>query len=366
MKKSHDQLEEFPKEQVRSAIHAGIVQAEEQRNSKTTKNSTHIHRINNWKRKLLYALCSVAIVIILVGSPYYSPALASSLSQIPIIGSVFGNSNLIGLKQAQKNDLTSEIGETQTINGISVTLDEILYNQNNITIGLIIESEKELGESYFGVGLDFMINGEIPDGSSGGYKEDILSATSRTAIQTITVTEDMPNAFELGLILDGCNGEKWYFSTPIKKITNINKIPIQHSQKVDGIDLTVTELSLSETGVSITYKSSEEGTDFELSRAGDIEFLMVDQDGNEITSHSGGVTGEKSKNRLVFKSNKQFNPIDLNVTELTITPYLALPTDGGGIEYDEDGKSKEMEFNGDTLGPVEFESFKVKIPQYVH
>ena len=53
---------------------------------------------------------------------------------------------------------------------------------------------------------------------------------------------------------------------------------------VDGISLTVTELSISETGVSISYESSEEGTDFELSRAGDIEFLMVDQDGNEIPS----------------------------------------------------------------------------------
>ena len=29
MKKSHDQLNEFPKEQVRSAIQAGIVQAED-------------------------------------------------------------------------------------------------------------------------------------------------------------------------------------------------------------------------------------------------------------------------------------------------------------------------------------------------
>ena len=115
--------------------------------------------------------------------------------------------------------------------------------------------------------------------------------------------------------------------------------------------------------LSISYEGSEKGTDFELSRAGDIEFLLVDQNGNEIMSHSGGVTGEKLKNRLVFKSNKQFDPIDSNVTELTITPYLALPTDGGGVEFDENGESRELEFKGNSLQPVEFESFKVKIPQ---
>lgn len=362
MEKSHNQLNDFPKEQVRSAIQKGIVQAEAQINNKMNA-SSHSHKNKNVKRKILYALCSVAAVFgILIGSSYFSPALASRLSQIPIIGSVFGDSNLIGLQQAQQKGLTSEIGETQTINGISVTLDEILYDQNNITIGYIIESQKELGESYFGAGMDFTINGDLPNGSSGGYREDIQSPTIRTAIQDITLTEDMPNAFELGLSLHGENGETWYFSTPIKQITDITKIPIQYSENVDGIDLTVTELSLSESGISISYESSEEGTDFELSRAGDIEFLMVDQDGNEIISHSGGVTGERLINSMVFTSNKKFDPIGSGVNELTITPYLALPTDGGGAEMDENGESRELKFKGDSLQSVEFESFIVKIP----
>lgn len=362
MEKSHEQLNDFPKEQVRSAIQQGIAQAKAQISNKM--NGTPSYPIKSRKRKiLLYAVGSIAAIFaILVGSSHYSPALAGSLSKIPIIGSVFGDSNLIGLQQAHKKGLTSIIGETQTINGISVTLDEILYDQNKITIGLKIESEKELGEGfYFGNSVDFTINGKYPSGGSGGYKEVIQSSTTRTAIQNIKVTDDMPNAFELGLTLHGKNGETWYFSNPIKQITAIRKIPISHSEKVDGIDLTVTELTLSETGVSISFQSSEEGTEFELSRASYIEFLMVDQDGNEITSHSGGVTGKKLKNRLVFKSDKQFDPIDSKVTELTITPYLELPTDGGGVEYNEDGKPMELEFKGGSLQPVEFQSFKVKI-----
>ena len=285
------------------------------------------------------------------------------MSQIPIIGSIFGNSDLIGLQQAQKHGLTKEIGETQTVNGISVTLNEILYDQNNITIGLFIESDKELGEFYFGAGMDYTINGDFPSGSTGSYGEDILSATTMTAIQEINVSEEMPEEFELGLILHGKDGETWYFSTPVERITDIKKIPVHHSQTVDGLTLTVTEVSLSETGVSVAYESSEEETDFELSRGGNIDFSVVDQDGNEISGHSGGARGEKLKDKIMFKSNKQFDPVDSTVTELTITPYVVIPTDGGGVEIDANGKETKLEFKGNLIRPVEFDSFKVKIQQ---
>ncbi|RDZ05059.1 DUF4179 domain-containing protein [Priestia megaterium] len=362
MKESHEQIENFPKEQVRSAIQAGIGQAEEQ--MKDNKVSyKHGYRMSNRKRKSLYTLSSVAVAFgLLVASSYQSPALASTLSQIPIIGSVFADSNSVGLKQAQKNGLTSQIGETQTVNGISVTLDEILYDQNGISLSYIIKSEKKLGEYYLGTGMDYTINGKS-SGGSGSYEEKVQSATTRTAIQEINISEDMPNSFELGLILHGKNGETWYFSNPIKKITDIKKIPIHHSQNVDGISLKVEDLSLSKTGMSISYESSEKGEDFELSRAGDIEFQVVDQDGKEITSHSGGASGQKIKDKLVFKSNKKFDPINSHVTELTVTPYLFLPSDGGGVEYDENGESKDIGFKGGSLKPVKFKSFKVKIAQ---
>ncbi|MCM3185948.1 DUF5643 domain-containing protein [Priestia megaterium] len=211
--------------------------------------------------------------------------------------------------------------------------------------------------------MDFTINGKSLDGSSGSYGEKVQSTTTRTAIQEINISEDMPNSFELGLILHGKHGETWYFSNPIKKITDIKKVPIHHSQNVDGITLNVKELSVSKTGISISYESSEKGEDFELSRAGDIEFQVVDQDGKEIPSHSRGAEGEWVKDKLVFKSNKKFDPITSHVTELTVTPYLFLLSDGGGVEYDENGDSKDIGFKGGSLKPVKFKSFKVKIAQ---
>lgn len=136
MKESHEHVENFPQEQVRSAIQAGISQAESQMSGNKVSYK-YSHKISNKKRKGLYALSSVAVAFgLLVASSYQSPALASTLSQIPLIGSVFADSNSVGLKQAQKNGLTSQVGETQTVNGISVTLDEILYDQSGISLSL--------------------------------------------------------------------------------------------------------------------------------------------------------------------------------------------------------------------------------------
>lgn len=360
MKKSHESSHEFPEEQVRSAIQLGIKQAEAEQKSQSKNKPI------KKKHAVIYTMASIAAAfIILIGFSYQSPALASSLSKIPIVGSVFGDSDLIGLQQAQEQGLTTQIGETKTINDISVTLDEVLYDHNNITIGLKIESEKELDDDYFGAGMDFTMDKKMPNGASGSYGEEIITSTSRTAIQTIAVTEDMPSKFDLGLLLQGANGEKWHFSTVVKKSDDIKQIPVQHKEAVDGIELDVKEVFYGESGVGVSFQSTENAklVDDELDRAGEIEFKMEDQDGNEIKDHSGGVKGERVKDRMVYTSNKQFDPIDSDVKELTITPYLDLPTDGGGVEINEDGEERELTFEKDSLQPVEFDSFKVKITQ---
>lgn len=121
-------LPEFPREEVRAAITNGIKQAEEQSNM----TQTPVQMKRKSKRKpLLYVASTAAAFSIMIGSAaYVSPTFASTLSQLPIVGSVFSNSGSLGLKQASEQGLTSTIGEKHTINGISVTIDEVLYDES--------------------------------------------------------------------------------------------------------------------------------------------------------------------------------------------------------------------------------------------
>jgi hypothetical protein len=355
MKKSFNTNEgrpEFPRNEVRSAISRGIQQAEDLLQEKPKR-----------KRKPFVYVGSAAVIAfgLLVGTSYISPALASTLSRLPIIGSVFSDSGLIGLKRASEQGLTSVIGETQTIDGISVTVDEVLYDQTNITVGFTVESKKELSEHYFGAGMNFTINGETFN-MSGSHHEKIVSPTVRTGITDFNVTEEMPESFELGMVLEGESGEKWMFSTPIEEISDVEHITVNHKQQAEGIHLDVSELSLSPSSVGISFEASQQGNLDDRVETSFIEFRMTDEHGKEIISHSGGVKGEFNDGKWVFNGNKTFDPINNDVKELTITPYLMLPTGGSSAEINENGEEIVTEFDGSSLKEVKFKPFTVTLP----
>ncbi|AIC96055.1 DUF4179 domain-containing protein [Shouchella lehensis] len=343
MKQLHTDI---PIEEVRSAIVTGLDRG---------------RKAKNRRKKGVYAVVGVAATsTILVGSAYMSPALANNLSHIPIIGSIFGNSDVIGLQEAHKSGLSSQVGETQLVDGISITLEEVIYDDSTLSFSYLIKSEEPLSDYYFGAGAELTFNGVSPSTYGGSYGEEHLSDTTRTAIQTIGVTDEMPDHFEVGLVLHGEEGESWYFSTPVQKVDS-EKIVVNHTQTVDGLTVTVPDLSYGKTGLNLTYQGFDERTDVEQSFGMEIEFQVVDQDGNEINGIGGGVSGNIVHNKFEFSSIKSFDPIDDTVTELTITPHVVLPTNGGSVHIDEDGNETKQPFDEKVGEPPTFTSFKVKL-----
>lgn len=220
-------LPEFPKDEVRAAITNGIQQAEEQSNM--TQTPVQIKRKSK-RKPLLYLASTAAAFSIMVGSAaYVSPTFASTLAQLPIVGSVFSDYDFLGLKQSSEQGLTSIIGEKQTINGISVTIDEVLYDESNISVGYTIESEKELSNRhfirYFGAGMVLTINGANPEGNYESFGK-VVTGPVHTFVARFKVKDQMPDSFEMGLMLEGKEGEKWEFSVPVKKIADTIDVPV--------------------------------------------------------------------------------------------------------------------------------------------
>lgn len=350
MKRRHSFSDDFPKLEVRRAIHKGISEAKQEIELAKTKRH----------RKFVYTFASLAATLILLfGSAYVSPTIASGLAQIPIIGSVFEQSEQKDLQLAKEYGLTNIVGKTKTVEGISVTVDEVLYDQNNISIGLFIESEKPLSEHYFGGGMDMTIDGKNPSYLASSYHEEKISETSLMAIQQIMLTEEMPEAFELGIILYGDKGEQWDFSVPIEKIKDVKKVLINHSQNVGNLEIFVDEILISQTGITLTYDSVEVASDFEESVGGNVEFKITDQNGREIPGITGGVMGEIIDGKIYHTSNKQFDPIDDSVTSLTITPYFDEWVEYG-VEAKGDQTVKQFKRKSSSdLGM--FESFTVNL-----
>lgn len=350
MRKRHDVTKEFPEIEVRKAIQQGFFRAEEAFNQKKTR---RFHRV-------VFTFVSMAATVFLIFvSAYLSPSIASELSQLPIIGSVFEQSKQKDIQLAKKHGLTSQIGVTKTVDGISVTVDEVLYDQSNISIGLFIESEKPLPEYYFGAGMDVTIDGKNPAYLTSNYEEEKISDHEIIGIQQIMITDEMPDAFELGLVLYGEKGEKWDFSLPIEKIKDVKRLMINHSQKVGNVEIFVDEILISQTGLTIRYESIEVDTELEEALGGHVEFKLVDQKGREIPGVTGGVVGELIDGNSYHTSQKQFDAIDESVTSLTITPYFDEWIESGVAE-DGEQRVKQDDRSSDTEHGS-FESFNVKL-----
>ena len=151
---------------------------------------------------------------------------------------------------------------------------------------------------------------------------------------------------------------------PVQEQSSAELVTINHTQQAGGIDLPSQTLKSVQLGLRLTYNTLTEENEFPTgSFGGFITFKAVDSLGNELViSSEGGGQAEIVNGKIHSKGNSLFEPIDETVKELTITPYLILPSGGGGVEVDAVGNETPIDFKPYKGEPVEFESFTVKLP----
>ncbi|HWL26019.1 MAG TPA: DUF4179 domain-containing protein [Ureibacillus sp.] len=111
-------------------------------------------------------LIAAAVVTFgLIGSGFVSPAMAQVLKEVPIIGSIFGGSTDSSIQIIDEKGLATQLNETVTNNGVSLTITEAYFGGGRLVIGYTIETDKvdlqSVGNAE-GVPLNFeaKINGQ--------------------------------------------------------------------------------------------------------------------------------------------------------------------------------------------------------------
>lgn len=312
---------------------------------------------NSLRKKLLLSVSAATVALgLLVGSASVSPVMANIVSHIPLLNSIFSESGDLGLKQVSELGLTQVVGESKTVKGNTLTIDEVFYDGTRISVGYSLVSEQPLEKSYIDHATDFKINGKrFSLGGSSGETE--ITSTYRTGIFHIEPSDvDVPKTFKLGLAFEGKGGEKWKFSIPVHTQTG-ELIPIHETQQVDDIVLNISNLELSPVGLRLAYQTVTNGE-----QGAYMKFRAVDAMGKELEiSSEGGGYGEAIDGYMKTKGNSLFAPVDKHIKEITITPYLDIPASESGVEITSGNKEKSINIiprNGD----LEFESFTVKLP----
>ena len=312
------------------------------------------------RNKMLYIVGTVAVTfILLAGSATVSPVMANIASKIPIIGTVFSESGDRGLEQVNEQGLTNVLGTSKSLGQTSITLDEVFYDETRLSIGFSMTSDEPMGDFYLAAGPDITIDGKAFSNASS-YKETEISPMQRTGIINIESYDDLPETFSLGVTFIGEDGKQWDFTTPVSKKSTVQSVAINHTQDVEGIELTVSNLKVSPAGLQFSFSANSEKLN--LIPNAYLDFKVVDDKGNELVSHSGASKMQKIEGKEFYTGDRLIDPIKDNVKKLTVIPYITFSQVVTSVEVDTDGNESGPETKTFDGTDIEFESFTVTLP----
>lgn len=274
-------------------------------------------RHTNRARNLALASSAAAILgLILLGSGFVYPAMASVLKQIPGIESVFKFAGDFGLKTADEKGMTTNINQRVTDQGITVEVSEVMYDGIRLTVGYLqtsLNGIQELGD------VEYEINGKpvhFPGGGSGSRLDEHTYA----GVVELNPEEELPKHFQLKMTVFriGSTLGKWEFSFPVEKITSDNKVILPMISKTYG------NLSLIIKKIVFTPSSTE--MDVEIKQPSKvnayINFHMLDDKGMRLEPHGGSGGGRTEGDFEITTFKYQFGPVKDIPKTVTIRPVI--------------------------------------------
>ncbi len=307
-----------------------------------------------WRRMAIGTSAAILSLGILVGSAAVSPAMANFVSQIPLFGSIFSQSKDKGLVQVSETGLAQMISETKTVNGKSLTIDELFYDGTRFTFSYSLASDVPITDNYVKPYFWTIDEQQIASGMVGD-DEVVISPTERSGIYDFVFFEEavqQKEAFELELRFEGEGGEKWDFQIPVVKQADQRRIAINEVQQLEDLKLVVNSIENGPGGMLLNYKI-ESPYDYRL--AGLIQFEVFDENGNEYKLNRGSANGER-----YLTGNFLFDPIKDGASQLTIKPVVKIPEDGTAAESI-GGEEFLIDYSAYREKIYPFKSFRVKI-----
>lgn len=290
------------------------------------------------KSKKIVGVAAAAVLIVLISMTAINPTWAKN---IPIVGNLFQKE----LVSTNNNYIyyTKVIGKTKSQHGIDITFENAAVDNNILSLSFTVKNNNAAIEDpqNFYIPLTLKLNGKDMTNIGG---TDYCNVVNKNTVQyLINITLDgksLPEELNLDVGIDcmfnkkGDWGTKFSIDTQdIKKNTHVEKVNDKFN--IAGKKFTVDEVTISPLTTNIKYH--DEGKNNVL-----IDFLVLDQDGNEVKLIGRKDSARNSENlsSISFLNNK-------NISSLKLIPRYF---DGVNAIVD----SKEVDLD-------KFSPFKLKI-----
>ena len=262
----------------------------------------------------LLRLGSVAAIFgicVLTGIGFASPTFATN---VPILNNVFEflhSQNLIGDEYSRYSN--NIINQTQTDKGLTISINQVLYDGINISVGYVIKSDHKIENPYL-TDKVIKLNGAEMNFASGGSSSAKDNYTVAVIGNFIVGEKNLPKDFNMQLKIneiDGISGE-WNFKFPV----SLGSTKDQIKQIQVGKDLSHIRAGLILDKMIITPIT----TAFSFHGKNDdaiVEYMLFDNEGNQIQADGISIKGS---NGNTFEQY-QFAALKQSPKYLTLIPY---------------------------------------------
>ncbi|MBU3129147.1 DUF4179 domain-containing protein [Clostridium tagluense] len=273
------------------------------------KKNKHGSRILKNKRVRQSIAAAAVTLTVLTISATISPVMANTLSNIPVIGSVFKLFGDKGLKLASEKGVSSLVGQPKVDKGIKVTIRDILYDGARMSVGYTMEGNNigELGKS------DLLVN-DTPINAAMSYTGSAVTKNTYAGVINVSPTSELPENFKLTVLLNKIGNTKgnWEFKNiPVKKQkSSVNsKVTTPMVTKPIGKgSITIEKILVSDTTIKLNIIETN------LPREKFYSYQVIDNYGNVLKPLSGSGLGEGS----IMNQEYTFEPLNNNPKHFVI------------------------------------------------
>ncbi|OAB36875.1 hypothetical protein PMSD_11265 [Paenibacillus macquariensis subsp. defensor] len=303
---------------------------------------------------LLVISAAVIMGICVIGSGFISPAMADSLKQLPLVSSIFKLAGDLGLKTADEMGLATTVNHSDTHNGVTLSVPQVMYDGTRVSIAIQREAQG-MTSNLFGsyVNSEGIVIFE-PEGTKGTMKGTKLFIDGKTyggsgmhwkagADHNSVIIEFLsnqgpdysllPSQFELTLEITLEGIHKPFIMDISVKNTLKNSIVLTPDVTLshDYVTITLKKVELSPVTTRLAFvldgtsRKIPEKYRFGGSSMLSLDYDVFDDQGNELKQLSG--QGGYAYKDLLYE------PLSTTSTFFTIKPYTNVYKDKNAGEY---------------------------------
>lgn len=289
----------------------------------------------NWLFPVIAA--SILFIGLFTASLFTSTVLANYMAQVPVIGNVFSifAEEEEGLLQYER--FSEKVKLSQSSNGVTISIDQAVYDGTNVTFTYSVFTDSELDESTHITGFPQLLEAEGVNASMD-WK---LAEGGLIGINTIPHLDE--EAAQVNVLWEPKslyteNGEiegDWKFEFAVDQLKK-DPIMLDEINTEGGVSIHFTEVTFTDIAVNVAYQQLVDPALLEVWEAVEVELIAGDNLGNVYkVPHNGGAAYGGAVTREDIFWTATMRGLDPLATSLTFYPF-------GHVGRMEEGKDPEF------------------------